>query len=223
MHRAVIFDLGGVVLDSPMLGIARYEQEMGLEPGFINRRIVETGPDGAWARLEQGRLDMAQFFDAFESECAAVGARISARDLMGRMGESGGVRPVMLEAIHCIRERGLAVAALTNNWKSPEAETQDEAARVGVGVGDLESHFDLFVESSVVGLSKPAPRIYLHACEGLAIEPSQAIFLDDIGRNLKAAHQLGMTTIKVVSPEQALEELGSHLGFPLRREIKGSA
>jgi epoxide hydrolase-like predicted phosphatase len=219
MHRAVIFDLGGVVLDSPMLGIARYEQEVGLEPGFINRRIVETGDDGAWARLEQGRLDMAQFFDAFERDCAAVGAQISARDLMARMGESGGVRPVMLEAIRRIRDRGLAVAALTNNWKTPEADPgNQDSSRT-----ELQEHFDLFVESSVVGLSKPDPRIYLHACERLAIEPSDAIFLDDIGRNLKAARQLGMATIKVESAEQALGELENALGFPLRSEPLESA
>ena len=68
----------------------------------------------------------------------------------------------------------------------------------------------------MVGLRKPDPRIYRLACESLAIEPSEAVFLDDIGRNLKAARELGMTTIKVEQPEEALDALSDLLGFPLR-------
>ncbi|MDZ7378482.1 MAG: HAD-IA family hydrolase, partial [candidate division KSB1 bacterium] len=67
-----------------------------------------------------------------------------------------------------------------------------------------------------LGLRKPDPRIYLYTCEQLAIDPSQAVFLDDIGRNLKAARELGMTTIKVDDPTAALAELEGMLGFDLR-------
>lgn len=208
-HRAVIFDLGGVIVDSPMTGIARYERELGLEAGAINRLIVETGDSGAWARLEQGRLDMTAFFDAFEADAAERGIELSARDLMAAMGESRAVRPRMLGAVQRIRERGLAVAALTNNWKSDEGGL----GRDGLG---LDRHFDAFVESSVVGLSKPDPRIYTYACAELCIEPPEAVFLDDIGRNLKTARQLGMTTIKVADPDRALDELEQVLGFDVR-------
>ena len=208
-HRAVIFDLGGVIVDSPMAGIARYEGELGLEAGFVNRLIVETGDAGAWARLEQGKLDLEAFFDAFEADAATAGVTLSARDLMARMGESSGVRPLMIAAVRRIRERGLAVAALTNNWKSEDGGL---GAR---GIG-LDQHFDVFVESSVVGLSKPDPRIYAYACSELRVEPREAVFLDDIGRNLKTARQLGMATIKVADPDQALDELEQLLGFGVR-------
>ncbi len=208
-HRAVIFDLGGVVVDSPMEGIARYEDELGLEPGFVNRLIVETGAAGAWARLEQGKLDMEAFFGAFEGDAAAAGVTLSARDLMTRMRESSAVRPPMLDAVRRIRERGLAVAALTNNWKS------EDGGLGANGIG-LDQHFDVFVESSVVGLSKPDPRIYEYACTELGIEPREAVFLDDIGRNLKSARQLGMATIKVSDPHQALGELEEVLGVSVR-------
>ena len=208
-HRAVIFDLGGVIVDSPMEGIARYERELGLEAGFVNRLIVETGDAGAWTRLEQGKLDMPAFFDAFEADAKEAGVTLSARDLMAAMGESSTVRPVMIEAVRCIREHGLAVAALTNNWKS------DDGALGTKGIG-LDQLFDVFVESSVVGLSKPDPRIYEYACSKLGIEPREAVFLDDIGRNLKTARQLGMATIKVSAPDQALDELEQVLGFSVR-------
>ncbi|MCG8588290.1 MAG: HAD-IA family hydrolase, partial [Proteobacteria bacterium] len=112
----------------------------------------------------------------------------------------------MLAAVATLREAGLRVAALTNNWGG---EDDGDGTRV------LQPHFDIFIESSVEGLRKPDPRIYELACERLAVGPEQAIFLDDIGANLKPARQLGMTTIRVVEPAAALEELGSLLELSL--------
>jgi putative hydrolase of the HAD superfamily len=39
------------------------------------------------------------------------------------------------------------------------------------------------------------------------------VFLDDLGVNLKPAAAMGMTTIKVVDPDQAIAELGAVLGW----------
>jgi putative hydrolase of the HAD superfamily len=202
--RAVLFDLGGVVIDSPLHAIARYEREIGVPEGVINRIVVETGAQGAWSRLERGELAMLDFHRAFEAELRAVGHAISAAKMMARIAECG-PRPAMLEAIRRIRAQGLKAGALTNNWVDAEREPRHE----------LESLFDAFVESSKVGLRKPDPRIYALACSALGVSPSETVFLDDIGRNLKAARELGMRTIKVDAPEAALEELRLHLGFPL--------
>ena len=51
---AVVFDIGGVVQDSPLHAIARYEKERGIEANAINRVVVAAGEQGAWARLERG-------------------------------------------------------------------------------------------------------------------------------------------------------------------------
>jgi putative hydrolase of the HAD superfamily len=72
------------------------------------------------------------------------------------------------------------------------------------------------VESSRVGLRKPDPAIYRLVCDELEIEPHEAVFLDDLGVNLKPARALGMTTIKVVDPDAALDELEAVVGFALR-------
>jgi len=208
--RAVIFDLGGVVLDSPLHAIARFERANEIRPGFINRVVVDSGPAGAWSRMERGELDMESFFDPFERDCAKAGQTISARRLMEAIGENSGPRDAMLRAIGRIRARGLVAAALTNNWSS--SERSDDT---GSGSKALAPHFDFFIESSVVGLRKPDPRIYQHACDTIGIEASAAVFLDDIGRNLKTARQLGMTTIKVEDPAAALAELERIVGFPL--------
>jgi putative hydrolase of the HAD superfamily len=203
-HRAVIFDLGGVVLGSPLHAIAALERDEGIPAGFVNRLVASAGPAGAWARLERGELDLEAFYAAFDRECAEAGHALSARRLMERIALASQPRPAMLTAVARIRERGLRAAALTNNWSGE-----------GDGTRALRGHFDVFVESSALGLRKPDPRIYEHACRCLAIEAREAVFLDDIGSNLKAARALGMTTIKVSAPEQALAELEAVLGFAL--------
>ena len=78
------------------------------------------------------------------------------------------------------------------------------------------SHFDLVLESSLAGVRKPDPAVYRLACDRLGIEPSEAVFLDDLGVNLKPARAMGMTTIKVGDPAEALAELESVLEIPLR-------
>jgi putative hydrolase of the HAD superfamily len=75
--------------------------------------------------------------------------------------------------------------------------------------------FDVVIESSKVGVRKPEPRFYQLALDALGIEPAQAVYLDDLGINLKPAKAMGMTTIKVESAAQALAELERLLGLRL--------
>jgi putative hydrolase of the HAD superfamily len=76
--------------------------------------------------------------------------------------------------------------------------------------------FDTVLESSKLGVRKPDPRFYDLALEAVGVAPTEAVFLDDLGINLKPARALGITTIKVVDPDQALAELEEALGFDLK-------
>jgi putative hydrolase of the HAD superfamily len=203
--QAVLFDIGGVVQESPLHAIARYERDHGIEPNAINRAVVAAGELGAWARLERGELTVEAFHTPFEADCRVHGLTVDGRLLMRRIAEAGVPRPRMLAAIRAIRARGLRVGALTNNWR---VETPGPASA-------LRELFDVFVESAVVGLRKPDPRIYELVCARLGAAPAHVVFLDDIGRNLKPARALGMATIKVDDPDQALRELEALLGFAL--------
>jgi len=214
-HRAVIFDLGGVVMGSPLQAIADYERELGIPAGFVNRLVVASGPAGAWSRLERGELTLQAFHPAFDRECAQAGQAISARAMMERIAAVAQPRPAMLGAIRRVRARGLATSALTNNWVGERGATASDAPGER---GWLAQLFDVVVESSAVGLRKPDPRIYALALDRLGVRAAEAVFLDDIGGNLKPARALGMTTIKVDDPARALAELGDVLGFALLDE-----
>src|SRR5947208_1175138 len=87
-YRAVLFDLGGVVVGSPLEAIARYEAEQGIPGGFVNRVVAATGAAGAWSRLERGELTLEAFYPAFEQDCAAAGHAIDARAMMARGGHA---------------------------------------------------------------------------------------------------------------------------------------
>jgi putative hydrolase of the HAD superfamily len=215
--QAVIFDLGGVVFDSPLEFIREYERRLGLPEHFVARIVGGYGgTDGPWHRLERGELPLASFCAQFDADIQAAGENVSSADLMNELAARSKIRPAMLEAIRAVRSRGLKVAALTNNWIMGDDHEHD--ARLE----SLRIEFHVFVESCKVGMRKPDPRIYELTCQKLDIEPSRAVFLDDMGQNLKAAKGLGMTTIKVGDPASAIAELERILDASGGFELDGS-
>jgi epoxide hydrolase-like predicted phosphatase len=208
--RAVIFDLGGVVVPSPIAAFRSFEKERGLPHRFISEVIVSSGEHGAWSKLERGELTLEEFGAAFEKECEAAGEAISADDMLACLYRSGGVNDGMVVAIGRIRARGLRTAALTNNWGTDDDESISESRT------RIMELFDVVVESHREGLRKPDRRIYELVCDRLGVAPPEAAFLDDLGANLKPARAMGMTTIKVDDPDDAVMDLEAALGFPLR-------
>ena len=205
MYRGVVFDLGGVVLTSPLDSMRQFEAEHGVDPGSITALVARNGEQSAWRSLETGKLDVAEFRPAFQQELATAGIGVPVRDLMRLIDEDARPRHEMLTAIDRIRDEGLATFALTNNWRPFRAA---EAP-------DLRDRFDLFVESWVEGVNKPDPEIYRRLLYRTELPAEELVYLDDIGRNLKPARALGMTTIKVTDPRAALIELGAVLGIEL--------
>ena len=200
---AVLFDFGGVLADGPFESFARYEAENGLPDGFV-RGLNTKDPDiNAWARLERGEVTLDEFADLFEAEALLAGGAVDARAIISNL--RGELRPRMLEAVRRCKEH-FKTGLLTNNFV------------VASAAASLENVFDLFdaiVESSAEGVRKPDPRFYEIACERISVAPSRAIFLDDLGQNLKPARALGMTTIKVTDPDKALSELQDLVGIAL--------
>ena len=201
---AVLFDFGGVLADGPFDAFARYEKEHGLPDGFVRRLNATDHHTNAWARLERGEIGLDVFYEEFEEEARRAGGSVDARALIACLG--GELRPAMLQAVRRCREH-FRTGLLTNNFVQVEGEG---------ALGGVLELFDTIVESSVVGVRKPDPRFYVIACERLGVEPGRSVFLDDLGINLKPARELGMRTIKVTVPDDALTELEEVLGLALR-------
>eukprot|EP00933_Yihiella_yeosuensis_P029860 TRINITY_DN23512_c0_g1_i1.p1 TRINITY_DN23512_c0_g1~~TRINITY_DN23512_c0_g1_i1.p1 ORF type:complete len:188 (+),score=46.12 TRINITY_DN23512_c0_g1_i1:185-748(+) len=129
-------------------------------------------------------------------------------------------RPLMLRAVKRLRSSGFTVAALTNNFRLEVSEDKslEEARRKKQA--EFQSNFNHFVESAVAGMRKPDPAFYRHALDVIGCSASDAVFLDDIGKNLKPAAEMGILTIHVQNSTaesylSALKKLQDVVGIQL--------
>ncbi|KAJ6256587.1 hypothetical protein Dda_8452 [Drechslerella dactyloides] len=241
---AVLFDIGGVVVRSPLLAIEAYEATHDLPPGYINWNIYNSGPNSAWKKLERNEIPMDDgFFHGFHADLnnpdmwakflKEKGLALSPAPLIDAkwlfwemMRVSREIDPHMLNAIQKLREtRKYTLGALTNNYVFPEGHPYRDDR-------DIKALFDVYISSAEVGMRKPehricfahAPpphamaRIFEHAIKALGVESaSQIVFLDDLGGNLKAAREMGLNTIKVPlrDTRKAIRQLEEILGEEL--------
>jgi|TARA_B110000240_G_scaffold126954_1_gene141277 putative hydrolase of the HAD superfamily len=213
MISAVLWDFGGVITSSPFEAFNRYESTHKLPIDFI-RSINATNPESnAWALLESSQISIREFDEKFATEARAKGHEVRGRDVLALL--SGELRPEMVSALKIIKQH-MKIGCITNNINTGEgASMAKDPARAAV-MDNVLALFDVVIESSKVGIRKPDPRIYQLACNEIGVPPENAAFLDDLGVNLKPARKLGMSTIKVLSADQALTDLEALLQFSLR-------
>lgn len=212
MIKAVFWDYGGVFTTSPFESFALYEKEQGLPKGFI-RGVNSTNPDhNAWARLERNEVSLPEFDELFLAEATRLGHPVRGAAVLALL--RGRLRPQMVAALRRCSE-SFGNACLTNNFNAGDTGDSGDDDPFTAKAGSFMHFFDEVIESRRVGLRKPSPEFYHLACELMAVEPSEVVFLDDLGINLKPARQMGMTTIKVVDPDRAIRELSSALAISL--------
>ena len=209
---AILWDFGGVFTTSPFEAFNTLEDSLGVPRDFI-RMLNATNPDtNAWAQFESSSVSLDEFDRLFAAESKAKGHEIPGKDVVARL--SGDLRPRMIEALKKIKSQ-YKVACITNNVKAGEGPGMSRNPDKAHQVGQVMELFDLVVESSVEGIRKPNPEIYKMTCERLAVQPEEALFIDDLGINLKPARALGMQTIKVLNEDQALADLAQATGLDL--------
>lgn len=213
MIEAVIWDFGGVLTSSPFEAFNRYEIEHGIPRDFI-RKVNATNPDtNAWAQFERSEISLDEFDRRFAVESKAVGHAVPGREIIALLG--GDLRPEMVRALQ-ICQGSYRVGCITNNVSAGEGPGMARDQGRAQAIADVMALFHHVVESRLAGVRKPDPRIYLMACEALGVSPERAVYLDDLGVNLKPARELGMKTIKVGAPAAALDALEAILGHSLR-------
>ena len=207
---AVLWDFGGVLTSSPFDAFNKFEREREIPEDFI-RGINSVNPTtNAWAKFESSEISLNEFDRAFAGESGAAGHSIRGAEIVALLG--GEIRPRMVKVLERCKT-DYKVACITNNVKAGKGPTMSRSAEQAKAVRDVMALFECVIESSEEGIRKPNPRIYELACEKLDILPTQAVYLDDLGINLKPARAMGMRTIKVVSEEQAIGELEQILGI----------
>jgi len=210
--EAILWDFGGVLTTSPFEAFNRLEDSRGIPRDFI-RTLNATNPDtNAWAQFESSTVSLDEFDILFAQESLAQGHEIRGKEVVSRL--SGDLRPRMVQVLKTLKQH-LKVACITNNVKAGQGPGMSRDLTRAKAVNEVMGLFDLVVESSVEGIRKPNPAIYELTCTRLNVEPSNALFLDDLGINLKPARKMGMQTIKVLNEDQAIRELAELTGYDL--------
>ena len=212
MIKAVFWDFGGVITSSPFESFNRFEKENDLPKDFL-RSVNSTNPDfNAWAKLERNEVNLEQFDELFEIESKNLGNAVKGKDVIALL--RGQIRPEMIVTLKKIKGN-LLQACLTNNIQSMGNMDFEGNVSASGKHEEVMELFDFVFESSKENVRKPDPEFYIRACERGNVNPDEVVFLDDLGINLKPAKALGMKTIKVVKPQEALLELNSYLEIDL--------
>src|SRR5690606_27874076 len=162
----------------------------------------------------RNEISFIEFCNQFNHEMRKYYKQFSAEEFINCI-ESCKIRPFMLQLLKILKQSyNLKIGVITNNWYSKN-NSIDEIIR-----NELSPYVDVFLESRILGINKPDPRIYKLALEKLQVKPHEVVYLDDIGRNLKVPRNLGMKTIKVSNPPtEAIRELEQILGFKLLSKL----
>jgi 2-haloacid dehalogenase len=198
---AVIFDLGGVLIDWNPRHLYRklFDDEAAMET-FL-REVCAP----AW-NLEQDRgRPWAQAIAELSAQHPDKAGLIAAyRRRWPEMlnGPIAGTVAI-LEQLH---DAGVRLFALTN-WS---AETYPYAEQLY----PFLARFRAVVVSGRIGLIKPEAAIYRHAIARFGVEPARTLFIDDSASNVAGAEAAGLRAIRFTGPEALLRDLAA-LGLPV--------
>ena len=199
-YKAILWDFGGVVTSSPFEAFNEFESANDLPLDLI-RTINSENPDSnAWAKFESSQVSIEEFDELFFQEALTKGFQVRGKDIIKLL--SGSIRKNMVDFLKELKGN-YKLGCITNTVNSQDDLTDKDRQ----SKKEAMALFDHVVESSKVGIRKPNPKIYKMSCLALSVEPKECIYLDDLGINLKPARELGMATIKVVNPEEAIQEV----------------
>lgn len=199
--RGLVLDFGGVLTSRFRTALAGFCQREGLDPHLLHR-IIREDPTGKATlhQAELGRISQREF------ECRLGELlKVSNNDLTARICADLEPCTPMIELVEHARASGIKTAMLSNSWGAGEYDIYQGY--------DLPALFDAVVISDQVGLAKPDSAIYELTAAKLRIPTSECVFVDDVALNLEPAAALGMTTVLVDEPADAVPEIASLFGL----------
>ena len=108
-------------------------------------------------------------------------------------------KPGIRELLNYLQEQDIKVGLASS--------TAQHLVRDEIGTAGLLPYFQTLVCGDMVEHSKPAPDIFLKACEILNADPTKSIAIEDSFNGIRSAHCAGMTPIMVPDQVQPTDEI----------------
>ena len=208
--QAVLFDMDGVIFDSEIKVIECWK-DIAEKYGFGD---IETPCYEALGTTREiaREIMLAHYgtgfpYDAYKDEMAAL---FHARYGEGRLPKKKGVE----ELLQFLHMHNLKVALASS--------TRKEVVIQELRDGGLLDYFDAVICGDMVARSKPAPDIFLKACEVLGVAPEHAVGIEDSYNGIRSAYAAGMRPIMVpdmAEPTPEMEELSEQI-LPSLLDVK---
>lgn len=197
LYKAVVFDMDGVIFDSERAVMQCWKEVASRHniPDIEKAILACTGTTMVRTREIMLNLYDADFpYDEYARESSAI---FHSRYDGGRLPMKPGVK----ELLTFLKERGKKIALASS---TRQQVVTDELRDAGI----IE-YFDRIICGDMVSRSKPAPDIFLKACEELNVSPSDSYAIEDSYNGIRAAHAGGLLPIMVPDLLPADEEMQS--------------
>jgi epoxide hydrolase-like predicted phosphatase len=197
---AVIFDFGGVLVrmvdDQPRLKLA---EQLGVPLSHLDDLVFFS--DSA-QKASRGEISIKMHWEAVREALGIQSEDMP--DFLEQYWSADDVNWQLLDFIKSLHPQ-YKVGLLSNAW--------DDLRQTMRTRWNIDGLFDELIISAEVGIMKPDPRIFHLAVEKLGVQPTEAVFIDDILINVQAAKQQGLSAIQFLDTQQTLTDLQGILGM----------
>lgn len=201
MFEAVVFDMDGVITDTEKL-YRRFQMEEGRKRGIPEDVLVYACEHIAGGNKYSNKpifesivgrgIDYMEFR---EKLMANLDAYIAANGVELKYG--------VKETLAYLKDKGIKVGLATSTIR--------ERAIGYLTAHDIYKYFDKLVFGNMVEHGKPAPDIYLKACEELDVEPARTVAVEDSINGIKSAGTAGLYAVMVVDLIKPNDEIAPYV------------
>jgi epoxide hydrolase-like predicted phosphatase len=198
--RAVIFDLGGVIVRTEYQAPRqRLAERFGMDYEDIEKIVFGGGANGSAARASVGEITeeahwghVMKILKRPAGESQSIQKEFFAGDVVDR---------TLINFVRSLKPK-YKTGLISNAWSGLRAYIVREK---------IDDAFDSIVISAEVGSAKPSAKIYKIALEQLGVSPNEAVFVDDSIENIEACEKLGLKGVHFRDPDSAMEQVKTWL------------